>query len=132
MAPILVEVAAGELLDKITILQIKSERIADAGKLRNIRAELAALETARANAVPGSAELDRLTAELKSINESLWDIEDKIRGQELAKDFGPAFIALARAVYVTNDRRSEVKRRINELVGSRIVEEKSYARYRDS
>jgi hypothetical protein len=132
MAPILVEIAAGELLDKITILQIKSERIADAGKLRNIRAELAALETARVNSVPGSAELDRLAAELKSINESLWDIEDKIRGQELAKDFGPVFVELARSVYVTNDRRSEVKRRINELVGSRIVEEKSYARYQDS
>ena len=129
MATILVEIAAGELIDKMTILEIKMDRIKDEGKLRNIGAELETLRAARAQAVPESKELDRLSGELKKVNEDLWRIEDEIREHERAKDFGPTFVELARAVYLTNDRRADLKRKINELVGSRLVEEKSYARY---
>src|SRR5262249_700505 len=127
--PLLVEIAAGELIDKITILQIKSERISSEEKLRNIRAELETLERARAESVPGSPELDRLAAQLKEGNEALWGIEDHIRDHERNKNFGPSFIELARSVYLQNDRRADLKRAVNELVGSRLVEEKSYARY---
>src|SRR5262249_53905395 len=129
MGPILVEIAAGELIDKITILQIKNEKITDPAKLQNIRAELDTLQAARSKGMPASAELDRVTAELKDVNLALWRIEDEIRDQERAKNFGPVFIELARSVYLTNDRRAELKRRINELAGSRLVEEKSYSRY---
>ena len=127
--PILVEVAPGELIDKITILQIKTERIDNADKVKNVRIELEVLETARDTVIPSSAELDRLTAELKSVNEALWEIEDDIRDCERVKDFGPKFIELARSVYRTNDRRAAAKREINELLGSKIIEEKSYADY---
>ncbi len=127
--PILVDVAPGELIDKITILQIKTERIDNADKVKNVRIELEVLETARDGVIPSSAELDRLTAELKSVNEALWEIEDDVRDCERAKDFGPKFIELARSVYRTNDRRSVAKREINELLGSKIIEEKSYADY---
>ena len=129
MAAILVEIPAGELIDKITILEIKIARIVDESKLRNVRAELEMLRTARAQALPASAQLEQLTDQLKKINESLWSIEDRIRDHERAGDFGPGFIDLARAVYKTNDHRAELKRQINELTGSRLVEEKSYARY---
>jgi hypothetical protein len=129
MAAILVEIAAGELIDKITILEIKKERIVDETKLKNIHAELETLQAARAQGLPASPELDRLAALLKEVNMALWRIEDEIREQERAKDFGPVFIELARAVYLKNDRRAELKRSINELAGSRLVEEKSYARY---
>ena len=127
--PLMVEIAAGELIDKITILQIKRERISAPDKLRNIQAELETLEQARAHSIPGSPDLDRLTAELKGVNEALWRIEDDIRDHERNKNFGPSFVELARAVYSQNDRRAELKRAVNELVGSRLVEEKSYARY---
>jgi len=124
-----VDVAPGELIDKITILQIKSERISDADKLANIRAELETLVRSRADAVPASQDLDGLTAELKSINEKLWDIEDNIRDCERSDDFGPTFIDLARAVYRTNDVRADLKRQINALLGAAFSEEKSYAAY---
>jgi post-segregation antitoxin (ccd killing protein) len=129
MSPILVEVAPGELIDRMTILVIKTERIADAAKLANVRIELETLQWARDAGVPASDELDRLTAELKAVNEKLWEIEDDIRDCERAQDFGSRFIELARAVYVTNDQRAALKRQINDLLGSRIVEEKSYASY---
>lgn len=124
-----VEVPPGELFDKISILEIKSERIADAGKLANVRAELEVLAAARDGAVAGSAALDELATELRAINEVLWETEDDIRDCERRGDFGAAFVALARRVYRTNDRRAAVKRAINELLGSRLVEEKSYAEY---
>ena len=127
--PILVEVAPGELIDKITILQIKSERIADADKLRNVRVELEVLETARDGAMAATRELDALTAQLKQVNEALWEIEDGIRDCERERDFGPKFIELARSVYHSNDRRAALKRQINELLGSKLIEEKSYAAY---
>ncbi|MBF0093523.1 MAG: hypothetical protein HQL33_13020 [Alphaproteobacteria bacterium] len=128
-ATITVEVSPGELIDKITILEIKAERIADPAKVRNVRIELDTLTQARDRAVTGSGELETLTADLKGVNVVLWEIEDEIRDCERAGNFGTRFIELARAVYHTNDRRSALKRRINDLLGSRIVEEKSYAAY---
>jgi tetratricopeptide (TPR) repeat protein len=127
--PLLVELAPGELLDKLTILQIKSERIADPGKLEHVRAELRALKAVRRDSLPVSPDLAALTAELKAVNEQLWEIEDAIRLCERDHEFGPHFIELARSVYRTNDRRSALKRRINELLGSRYVEEKAYPSY---
>jgi len=127
--PILAEIAPGELIDKITILQIKSERIADAGKLQNVGIELEVLSNARDAAMPATAELAELTAQLKQVNETLWDIEDAIRDCEREEDFGPRFIELARSVYRSNDRRAALKRAINELLDSKLVEEKSYAAY---
>ena len=124
-----IEIAPGELIDKITILEIKSERIADPAKLENVRVELETLAAARDRAIGPSAEIARLTADLKEVNEALWQIEDDIRDCERDGDFGETFIQLARAVYKTNDRRAALKRGINEALGSRLVEEKSYKPY---
>jgi hypothetical protein len=125
-----VPVSVGELLDKLTILAIKLERIEDAGKRANIAREQEALERVVAaeglRAIAGVAELE---AELRRVNEQLWEIEDAVREHERQQRFDAAFIALARGVYVTNDQRSELKRRLNALVGSELVEEKSYAAY---
>jgi hypothetical protein len=126
---ILVEIAPGELVDKITILEIKAHEIKDQSKLANVRRELEILSAARDQAMPASRELDDLTAQLKQVNQTLWDIEDAIRLCEKAKDFGPKFIELARSVYHQNDRRAALKRQINELLGSRIIEEKAYQPY---
>jgi hypothetical protein len=129
---ILVETAPGELIDKITILEIKTERMTDPAKVRNVRIELATLTAVRDRALPPPAalpELPRLTAELKRVNEALWEIEDQVRDCERNKDFGPTFIELARSVYRRNDQRSVLKREINTLLGSPLIEEKSYARY---
>ncbi|CAN5465558.1 DUF6165 family protein [soil metagenome] len=127
--PILAPISAGELIDKITILHVKATRIGDAAKEANVRAELALLEATAARELPASADLERLTAALTDINAALWDIEDGKRDCERRQDFGPTFVALARRVYIDNDRRAAVKRDINALVGSEIVEEKSYKPY---
>ncbi len=119
----------GELIDKITILEIKTVQITDAAKLENIRIELSTLESARDAALPSSSELSGLTEQLKENNEALWGIEDDIRDCERDKDFSDKFIQLARAVYKTNDKRAALKRDINVLLGSRLVEEKSYSDY---
>ena len=124
-----VEIATGELIDKITILEIKLERMSDAAKLANVRIEWETLIAARDSAIAATDALDQLTAALKSVNEALWVIEDDIRDCERDDDFGDTFIKLARAVYTTNDQRARLKREINELLGSRLVEEKSYAAY---
>jgi len=124
-----VEVSAGELVDKITILEIKAERISDPDKLANVHRELSSLTATRRDAMPSSRELDEFTAELRRINEQLWEIEDDIRDCERNGDFGERFVELARAVYRTNDRRASAKRKINELLGSELVEEKDYADY---
>jgi len=124
-----VEIAPGELIDKITILDIKSERIDDPEKLKNVRHELGILKKTQEESMPSSPKLGELTAGLKGVNEQLWEIEDDIRLCEGAKDFGKKFIELARAVYITNDERARLKRQINELLGSAIVEEKSYKPY---
>lgn len=130
MDEILVPTAPGELIDKLTILQIKSERIADPAKLDNVRREQARLEATAADHLPERDDLTALRDELYAINAALWEIEDDIRLCEASGDFGPRFVALARAVYVTNDRRAAVKKRINLALGSDLVEEKSYADYR--
>jgi tetratricopeptide (TPR) repeat protein len=127
-----IEVSPGELIDKITILEIKSKRIADPAKLVNVRPELAELVAVRDRELAPSAELTALVTELKEVNETLRQIEDEIRDCERRQDFGPAFIALARSVYQQNDRRAALKRRINDLLGSRVTEEKSYRPYETS
>ena len=129
MTAVKVEISPGELIDRITILEIKAARINDEAKRANIGVELSELTAARRGAVPASARLAALTGELSEVNGALWDIEDEIRALEAAGDFGPAFIELARAVYKTNDRRSAIKRKINELLGSRLIDEKSYTPY---
>ncbi len=123
---ILVPVAPGELIDKITILRIKAARIDDAARRENVRHELGLLSGLAARALPAMPELAALEAELGEINARLWEIEDAIRAADARGDFGTDFVALAQAVYHTNDRRAAVKRRINLLLGSAIVEEKSY------
>ncbi len=125
---VLIPVAPGELIDKITILEVKAARI-DAAKRANVEAELALLCAARDGAIAPSEALDALTRELAGVNAALWDIEDAKRACERTQDFGAQFIELARAVYRENDRRAAVKRRINELLGSSIFEEKSYKPY---
>mgnify|MGYP001395070142 CR=1 FL=1 len=127
--PIYVEVAPGELIDKITILEIKLERIREEKKLVNIRIELKALVEARDSSINYGPKLESLSAELKFANEALWEIEDNIRDFEREKNFGNDFVELARSVYVTNDKRARLKRQINELLGSCIIEEKSYTNY---
>ncbi len=128
-AAITVPLAPGELVDKITILEIKCARIADPDKLANVRHELALLEAVRDRTLVPSEQLAALTRDLKAVNETLWRIEDDIRACEAAEDFGERFVTLARAVYRNNDSRAAVKRRINELLGSAILEEKSYKPY---
>lgn len=124
---ILVPTAPGELIDKLTILRLKEERISDPEKVANVRVEKAALmETADAHVAPSTA-LTTLWEELYGINADLWVIEDDIRDCEKAKDFGEEFIRLARAVYITNDKRADVKKKINQLLGSALIEEKSYS-----
>ena len=129
MAELLVPISPGELIDKITILEIKSQRMTDAAKLHNVRTELALLtDTWRASPFAATdirAEWDGL----REVNGKLWDIEDRIRDRERDGDFGAEFIELARAVYVTNDVRATLKKKINTRLGSTLVEEKSYADY---
>ena len=124
-----VPVSVGEVLDKITILQIKLAHISDANKLANIQNELGALLPLVAGDVFTTDAMQGLMTELKSVNEALWNIEDDIREKEAAKTFDAEFIRLARAVYVTNDRRADIKREINLMTGSALVEEKSYESY---
>jgi hypothetical protein len=126
---ITVEVAAGELLDKITILEIKEAKFTEAAKLANVRAELATLRAARDANLAATPEIERAVDGLREVNRHLWEIEDEIREHERQKDFGARFVELARAVYKTNDRRAALKREINDLTGSRLREEKSYAAY---
>jgi hypothetical protein len=126
---VMVPVSWGEVIDKITILEIKNERLDDAAKRANVRRELDMLTAVREREFPGHAGLAKLADELRAVNARLWEIEDEIRDEERAKRFGARFIELARAVYVTNDQRSVVKRKINDLLGSELVEEKSYAPY---
>jgi chromosome segregation ATPase len=126
---IAIPVSAGELIDKITILQLKAERFSEAEKLACVRQELEMLQAVRDQAIASSPQLAELTSQLKSANSELWRIEDAIRLCEQKQDFGPEFLQLARSVYRHNDRRSELKRRINELLGSSLVEQKSYTPY---
>ena len=124
-----VEVSFGEFLDKIKILEIKSERIKDADKLVNINKELDLLRTTWENNTKSKIDISTELKNLKSINEKLWVIEDDIRDKERNKNFDPQFIELARAVYFSNDERARIKRIINEKLGSNLIEEKSYTDY---
>ena len=124
-----VPVSVGEVLDKITILQIKLAHISDSAKRVNVQNELNALLPLVAGDAFTTNQMQGLVAELKAVNEALWDIEDDIREKEAAKSFDAEFIKLARAVYVTNDKRAEIKKQINLATGSALVEEKSYESY---
>ena len=130
MKDILVPISPGELLDKITILRIKSARMTDAAKLANVRVELAELEKTWRVAVGTPANVAEDERALQAVNERLWVIEDDIRDQERAQAFDARFIELARSVYIENDERAAIKKRINVALGSRIVEEKSYKPYK--
>ena len=129
MGTVKVDVSPGELIDKITILMIKSERIDDPGQLANVRFELDVLTSTKEGSITSSAKLKDLTAKLKEVNEVLWEIEDDIRNCEATRDFGDKFVELARSVYMRNDERAQLKRRINVLLGSEMLEEKSYKPY---
>ena len=130
MNDILVPVSPGELLDKITILRIKEARILDAAKLANVQLELSLLEQTWRACGAAAHELGLDERALLNVNERLWDIEDRIRDKEARQTFDREFIELARAVYVCNDERAAIKKRINLQLGSRLVEEKSYKQYR--
>jgi hypothetical protein len=130
MSEILVPVSFGELLDKIAILQIKSERMSDPAKLANVRNELGALERTWMAHPAAGHNIVELRAQLKAVNERLWVIEDDIRIKEKAQEFDAEFIRLARAVYFENDDRARIKKDINLALGSSYVEEKSYQDYR--
>ena len=129
MNNILIPISPGELLDKITILEIKSQRITDAEKLKNVSTELQLLNDVWTEAVEMDAELEKLKNDLREVNGALWDIEDGIRDEEREKRFGEAFIKFARDVYFTNDQRADIKKQINVYLKSDIVEEKSYQDY---
>jgi hypothetical protein len=130
MNDILVPISPGELLDKITILRTKAARMSDAAKLANVRFELELLERVWLECGCAAQPLGQEEAALQAVNERLWDIEDRIREKESARAFDAEFIELARAVYIENDERAAIKKRINTRLGSRIVEEKSYRPYR--
>ena len=124
-----VELAYGELLDKMTILQIKSERITDESKLSNVNKELNLLNALWKSDEKSSVDIASEFTALKEINEKIWNIEDGIRDKERVKEFDQEFIELARSVYFSNDKRAEIKRVINLKLGSDLIEEKSYADY---
>ena len=124
-----IELSIGELLDKISILQIKAERIDDPSKVKNINKELDVLMSLWNDSPYSDTNLSSEINELKNINEALWDIEDKIRDKERNQVFDKDFIDLARSVYFTNDKRAEIKRIINGKTGSELIEEKSYSDY---
>jgi hypothetical protein len=126
MAVLLIPISPGELIDKITILQIKRERFTDAAKLANVQHELDVLTQTSTGSLPASPELSKLSAALKKTNEALWAVEDDIRLCDKSGDFGALFVELARSVYRHNDVRCALKRQINELLGSELIEEKGY------
>lgn len=129
MSLISVPVSFGELLDKMAILEIKSDRMSDAAKLTNVRTELRMLEETWGDTVESKIDIAELRAALKAVNERLWVIEDDIRAKEKRQEFDAEFIRLARAVYFENDTRAKIKRDINLKLGSALVEEKSYQDY---
>ena len=124
-----VPVSWGELIDKITILEIKAARLKNAAALANVNKELKLLAAQADAALKTSAELPALKQRLTKVNEALWEIEDKIREKEAGQEFDAGFVALARSVYQNNDERAAIKRQINTLLASELVEEKSYQRY---
>jgi hypothetical protein len=125
---IMIPVSAGELIDKLTILRVKAARI-EAAKRVNVQKELELLEAVTAKELSAVPQIAALAVELETVNAALWDVEEGKRECERRQDFGPAFVALARKVYIENDRRAAIKRRINEAAGSDLIEEKSYRPY---
>ena len=124
-----IPVAPGELVDKISILEIKSERIKDPAKLENIHRELELLTGTAKEHLPEDGTLTELSTALKAVNGQIWDLEDVIRDCERRNDFGELFLKTARMIYRTNDRRAALKRKINLHLGASIIEEKSYSEY---
>lgn len=124
--PISVPISPGELIDKITILEIKRQRIGDVAKRDHVELELALLTTVRDKAIAPSDEVNRRSDELREVNSALWEIEEELRACERANDFSAEFVRLARSVYAYNDRRARLKRAINEVLRSTLIEEKSY------
>jgi predicted nucleic acid-binding Zn-ribbon protein len=124
-----IEVSWGELIDKLTILEIKQQRLTSPVAVANVRNELAVLNRAFEKLTPAPAALDALKRDLKAINEALWDIENRTRAKEAAKSFDREFIELTRSVYLNNDKRARIKREINELLQSGLIEEKQYTTY---
>lgn len=129
MTELLVPISPGELIDKITILEIKSQRMRDAAKLANVRTELTLLMDTWRASTRSAVDIGSEWTALRAVNERLWVIEDQIRDKERDAQFDREFIELARAVYITNDERAAIKKRINTRLGSTLVEEKSYADY---
>jgi hypothetical protein len=129
MTTVLVPVSPGELLDKVTILTIKSKRMSDPAQLANVRLELAALRACWEKSSWATVDVSGQEQALLRVNQALWDIEDRIRDKERVKEFDDEFIELARAVYLENDKRAQIKRRLNLDLGSSIAEEKSYSKY---
>ncbi len=129
MAELLVPISPGELIDKISILEIKSQRMSDPEKLHNVRTELTLLKETWANSEYASADISSQWDGLRDVNGKLWDVEDRIRDKERQGVFDAGFIELARSVYFTNDERAALKKSINQQLGSELVEEKSYADY---
>ena len=125
----LIAISWGELFDKVTILQIKSEKILSPDSLKNIDRELKQLRLTFDKAFKENSLALELAEELRAINSKLWDVEDQIREKEKKKVFDNEFIQLARSVYITNDQRSVIKKKINEAFGSELIEEKSYSKY---
>jgi hypothetical protein len=121
-----IDAAPADLLDRITVLEIKSARLTTDEQLRNVRAELTALCSVRDRWISPTSDLDRLTIELRKTNEMLWDLEEAVRRWEAARDWGEAFIESARAIIHSNNRRAALKRAINDLLGARYQEERSY------
>src|ERR1700722_18857092 len=132
MSEIKVPLSPGELLDKITILRIKSQRMSDPAKVSNVRVELRTLEQTWDESAYSKADIEADISALMKVNERLWVIEDDIRDKERAQAFDAEFIRLARAVYIENDERAAIKRRINTTLGSALIEEKSYREYNTS
>lgn len=130
MSLIVTPISHGELIDKITILEIKSEQIADPAKLANVRKELELLDRVWREDAAAAVDIAAERARLKHVNQTLWDIEDRIRLKEKAQSFDAEFIELARAVYFQNDDRAAIKREINLKLGSQLIEEKSYQNYK--
>jgi Family of unknown function (DUF6165) len=130
MKDILVPISPGELLDKITILRIKEARIMDAAKLANVKLELGLLEQTWRECGAAACDLSADERALQQLNEQLWDLEDRVRDKEAKQSFDRDFIELARSVYLANDERAAIKKRINTQLGSRLIEEKSYKQYR--
>ena len=129
MAELLVPISPGELIDKISILEIKSQRMSDPEKLHNVRTELTLLKETWANSEYASADISSQWDGLRDVNGKLWDVEDRIRDKERQGVFDAGFIELARSVYFTNDERAALKKSINQQLASELVEEKSYADY---